>query len=626
MCGLAGVIGGNGAFDPRTVVERMVQCQTHRGPDDRGRYATGGTALGHTRLCVLDPSEAGHQPMRTPDGRYVLVYNGEVYNYRDLRAELQADGVSFDSATDSEVVLHALAEWGSDAVRRFRGMFAFAFYDSRERALLLGRDHMGIKPLYHYRDSTGALLFASEVRALLESDRVPRRLDRRVLPDFLSQQTVPAPDTLIEGIRALPPGHLARFDGDDLEVEQFAGLTDNTNSQMSGDESPGRSGLRKAMEGAVERRLVSDVPLGAFLSGGVDSTLIVGLMSRLAPSPPSTFTLTVKEHESEDVRYARMVADRFDTDHREVRVSEANLLEEVSDALSSQDHPTGDGLNTYLVSRAAREAGLTVALSGIGGDELFGGYSSTFRRMQLARRWRPLWKLMPVSLRRAIGNAVYSLHPTVTTAAFRDALASRGAPAEVYPVLRAVFYSSEIDGLLSDLPDVPKVTRRSLASLLCDDKERSGLEGATLAEMSIYMRDVLLRDADQMGMANSLEIRVPFLDSAVVSVALGLGDRARRPGGPPKRYLTDTFDDLIPREVAHRSKEGFTLPMKRWMSDELRAPCREAIGSLADHPAFAEDEVREVWDSFLDGDPRYTWSRPWLLVALGSWVRRHSLK
>lgn len=625
MCGLAGVAGGNGDLDATAVVRRMVERQTHRGPDDRGRLVSDGAVLGHARLCVIDPSEAGRQPMRTADGRHVLVYNGEVYNYREMRRDLAREGVSFRSETDAEVVLHALARWKEGALQRLEGMFALAFHDTDTGHLLLARDRMGIKPLYHYRDGTGALLFASEVRALLESGRVPRRLDRRVLPDFLSQQTAPTPETLVEDVRALPPGHLARFDGDDFEEEQYAGLSDSAGSVLPGEESAGRSGLRAAMEGAVERRLVSDVPLGAFLSGGVDSTLIVGLMSRLAASQPSTLTLAVDGHDSGDVRYARRVAERFGTDHREVRVSKADLLGQVADALSSQDHPTGDGVNTYLVSRAARETGLTVALSGVGGDELFGGYTSTFRWLQRARRWRALWSLVPGSLRRAAGKAAYSLRPTGTTAAFRDVLAGRGSLAEVYPVLRAVFCSPEIEGLLSGPPKVPELTRRHLASLLGDEADRSALESATLAELSVYMRDVLLRDADQMGMANSLEIRVPFLDSGVVSVALGLGDRARRPGEPPKKFLTDTFDDIIPRDVAHRSKEGFTLPMTQWMRGELRESCREAIGSLARHPAFVDERVRDVWEGFLDGDPRYTWSRPWLLAALGSWVRRHSL-
>lgn len=322
-------------------------------------------------------------------------------------------------------------------------------------------------------------------------------------------------------------------------------------------------------------------------------------------------------------------AGRFDTDHREVRVSEAALLEQVSDALSSQDHPKGDGLNTYLVARAAREAGFTVGLSGVGGDELFGGYTSTFRWMERTRWWCPLWNRILAVVRRAAGNAAgnaaCTICPTGTTAAFRDLMLTCGSPAEVYPVLRGVFYSQSIAGLLSGAPKTPELTRRRLASLLGDKTDRSALKRATVAELSLYIREVLMRDTDKSGMAHSLEIRVPFLDSDLAIVALGLGDRARRPGEPPKKFLTDTFDDIIPREVARRPKEGVTLPMERWMRSELREPCREAIGNLADHPAIVGKRIRDVWDSFLDGDPCYTWSRPWLLVALGAWVERQDL-
>lgn len=622
MCGIAGLFGPNA--NPQAV-ESMRSCLHHRGPDDQGLFAEGQLAVAHTRLCVIDPSDAGQQPMRTPEGRHVLVYNGEVYNYREMRQELGRAGASFRSGTDTEVVLHALVRWGESALDRFKGMFALAFFDTQTERLLLARDRLGVKPLYYFRDRKGVLVFASEIRSLLESGCVPRRLDRRVLPDFLSQQTAPTPGTLVEGVRSLPPGHLGRFDGDTFETERYAGIPRSVGSASDGDAAEARSRLRAAMETAVDRRLVSDVPLGAFLSGGVDSTLIVGLMSRLASEPPSTFTLVLDGHESEDVSYARRVADRFGTDHQEVRVSENDLLEQVTDGLGSQDHPTGDGLNTYLVSRAAREAGLTVALSGVGGDELFGGYATTFRRLQRARRWRALWKLAPASLRSIIGAAAYAVHPSVTTAVFRDVVESDGSLAEVYPVLRRVFFSPQIKGLLTGVPRSPHLASEQAASVLERRAVRSALEGATLAEMSVYMRDVLLRDADQMGMASSLEIRVPFLDTDVVSAALALGDRARRPTVPPKRFLTDVFDDLVPEEVARRRKEGFTLPMKRWMRGELREFCREAIDHLAAHAAFAGDEVRAVWQGFLDGDSRYTWSRPWLLVALGAWVDRHSL-
>lgn len=625
MCGIAGIVGCRDEGQASKVVARMGDCQSHRGPNQKGHFAEPGIALAHRRLAVIDPSEAARQPMRTPDGRYVLVYNGEVYNFPSLRARLEGTGVEFRSNTDAEVVLHALARWGRSALSRLSGMFALAFWDRERRRLLLARDRLGIRPLYFSELSGGRLLFASEVKSLLASGLVPPALARDRLPEFLSQQTVLTPHTLVRGIRMLQPGHVAVLDRpeDTLSHERYWSPADEMNEKDEFPEARGRAALREVVTEAVEARLVSDVPLGAFLSGGIDSTLVVGLMSRLRDESVSTFTLAFDDEGNEDVGYARLVADRFGTDHREVRVDEDELVRQVDRALDVQDHPSGDGVNTFLVSSAAREAGLTVALSGIGGDELFGGYP-TFRRLELLQRTRWVWRLLPDLLRRAAGEALCAVRSTTATRKLRDLLLAEPDVAAQYAILRSVFSSDEISSMVTASP-ARAAPATSVWNRLADLPPSSVFTRASLAEMTTYMRDVLLRDADQMGMASSLEIRVPFLDRGVVQTALQLGDGARRPSGTPKRFLAQTFSDIVPESVAERPKQGFTLPMARWMRGPLRARCETALDRVAAHGAFHGHVVHATWEDFLDGRRDTQWSRPWLLVALGAWMGRTSV-
>lgn len=632
MCGVAGIVGGR--IDP-AALHRMQRRLHHRGPEGRGTWIDEGVGLTHTRLRILDPTEAGAQPMWTPSGRFGIVYNGEVYGFRSLRSRLEGLGHTFHSDTDTEVVLHAWAQWGPEALDRLEGMFAFALWDRRERRLHLVRDRLGIKPLYWARTGGGTFVFASEVRAILASGLVERRLDRASLPFYLAQQTVPAPRTLVDGIRMLSPAcrlHLDLRDGKATKPDHpcYWSLLEAAKSRRASvkgmDREDAVRGLRRRLEAAVRRRLVSDVQLGAFLSGGTDSTAVVGLMARASDSGTKTFTVAHDEAQYDDASYARLVAEQLQTDHREIRIEEEELVHDVPFAVAAQDHPSGDGVNTWIVSKAAKEAGLTVALSGVGGDELFGGYPS-FRRISVLRKAAPVLSLLPDAVRRAFGTLATRMLPGVRSEKLADLICTDGSVPEAYPILRRVFSPRQTNELLGRDHELSgeeyRLYRNSLRQAFQEHPSTPPLARVSYAEVSCYMRDVLLRDTDQMGMAHSLEVRLPFLDREVLEYVVALPDAVREPSRPPKRFLAEAVDDFLPSAVARRSKQGFAMPFDRWMREALRGYCKDGLDCVADHEAFRSESVHRVWDAFLDH--RVPWSRPWLLVALGHWLDRERL-
>ncbi|HEX8707835.1 MAG TPA: asparagine synthase (glutamine-hydrolyzing), partial [Pyrinomonadaceae bacterium] len=411
MCGIAGIISASGEREPesgargaglREALARMVKYLDHRGPDDRGLSVLSPkgceVGLGHTRLSILDLSTAGHQPMSDPRTGNQITYNGEVYNFRELRGALGEGPDAWRSQSDTEVILRAYQRDGRECLENLRGMFAFGLWDAGRRKLLLARDRLGIKPLYYYA-GRGFFLFASEVKALLESGLVPRRLDRLGLWHYLAYQSVPAPRTLVEGVRALEPGSWMTVDE---RGEREAGcywnmLSRGTAEARDAAPAESRRRVRELLHEAVALNLVSDVPVGAFLSGGLDSSAVVALM-REAGAAPRTFTVGFAESGYDEASQARRTAAHFQTVHTEIRLTQERLLEQLPEALAVMDQPTGDGLNTYVVARAVREQGIKVALSGLGGDEFFAGYPS-FTRLKRMMRYGRWWGGTPLALR-----------------------------------------------------------------------------------------------------------------------------------------------------------------------------------------------------------------------------------
>lgn len=629
MCGINGLVGIADIGIAKEKINAMNERMRHRGPDDSGIFAEEKIALGHRRLSIIDLSSAGHQPMRSFDGRYQIVYNGELYNFKELKFELQRvvagsgqQSYMFQTNTDTEVIIAAYARWGADCVKRFNGMFAFAIWDTLNKELFIARDRLGIKPLYYFY-TNGVLGFSSEIRSLLASELLPRKLDQNALIDYLRFQTVHAPDTIVKGVKMLMPGHFIEMKGENVKIRKYWSLTDNIS-----DASKGKSyqevckDVEHLLTKAVERRLLADVPFGAFLSGGIDSSAVVGLMSKVSSEKVKTFSVTFDESEFSEAKYAQLIAKKFNTDHHEIKLSPDDFLKDLPGALKAMDHPSGDGPNTYIVSKATKNAGITMALSGLGGDELFAGYDVFKRSLELNKK---AWlNAVPLLLRKAGAGVLAKSKPGVASEKIATLLKQRKINFNsFYPISRQVLMDEQILRILK----VDTLTENKVLELISNIPitKNQQLTTTSIAEISTYMQNVLLRDTDQMSMAHALEVRVPFIDYTLVEYTLGIPDQYKSVASP-KKLLVDSLGDLLPREIIDRPKMGFTLPWKNWMKKELKAFCEEKINSLSKRGAFAESGVLDLWRAFMIDDPKVTWSRVWILVVLENWMQENGIE
>jgi asparagine synthase (glutamine-hydrolysing) len=553
--------------------------------------------LGNTRLAIIDTSAAGHQPMHDPETGNWITYNGETYNFKELRREL---GGEWASNTDTEVVLRAYRRWGADAFRRLRGMFALAIWDNQRKRLILARDPLGIKPLYYYA-AKDQLIFASELRALLASGLVPRRLSAAGLDSYLANGSVAAPLTIIDGVRQLLPGHY--LESVEFKEIEFA-VPRSDEVPDCRDEAVAR--LRAGLEESVRAHLVSDVPLGVFLSGGMDSSALVALMSRISEQRPKTFSVVFDEATFTEAPFSRAVAARFQTDHTEITLNEDRLLSILPEALAAIDQPTMDGINTFVVSQAVKNAGITVALSGLGGDELFAGYPSFRRALKLHSLSRTARRVLRAALS-VVRNGSVQRHK------FRQLMNSEGTPADVYRISRQLF-SNELGRPRSAAPTITPGWGRHPVDVV---NEISRLE------LSGYMSNTLLRDTDAMSMAHSLEVRVPFVDTRLVDYVLSLPGAWKLNHGTkgPKPLLADALADLLPRDFLARPKMGFTLPFERWLQQNLRTEVSSVLedASMLSVPALNSAAVQKLWRNFLQKPRAVGWSRPWSLYVLAKW-------
>ncbi|HEY7473370.1 MAG TPA: asparagine synthase (glutamine-hydrolyzing) [Vicinamibacterales bacterium] len=644
MCGIAGGLFWNsemGRGGREASVRRMVLALAHRGPDGEGvvrcetpsRAESNATViLGHRRLSIIDLTDRASQPMVSPRAPVWLTYNGEIYNFRDVRRELQARGRTFHSGSDTEVILQGYEEWGASVVERLRGMFAFALWDGATQRLWLARDRMGIKPLYVYRGN-GYVLFASEVRALLASGLVPRTLDRVALDQFLAYQSVPEPRTLVRDVRMLAPGQIVRVGADGRQVaRRYWDLLDAAASKIAASPAESRRRVRELLEESTALHLVSDVGVGVFLSGGIDSGAIAALV-RQAGVVPKTFSVAFTGTDYDESPYARAMARSLQTTHTEISLGEADILAQIPQALASVDHPSGDGTNTFVIARAVREAGLKVALSGLGGDEFFGGYPS-FRRLRRVAALAAAWRHSPAFMRRVAGRAVRTLGgSSVASVKTAAVLESDGTLPQTFPLLRQLFPERQRLELLG--PEIVEVSRHQgdpyvylLQRTLDREADLDLMSLVSYAEARTYMHDVLLRDTDQMSMCHGLEIRVPLLDHRLVEYLMSLPESAKTGHGPPKPLLTGSLDRALPAYCVDRPKRGFVLPLDEWMRTSLRSLCEEQLGphGLDGRDIFRPAAVPSVWRSFLTGKPRTTWSRPWALVTLNHWLERTGVR
>lgn len=618
MCGICGILGAS----PRKAVEDMNRALAHRGPDAEGIWQGEEVLLAHRRLAIIDTAPSSDQPFIDSED-LVMVFNGEIYNYRELKARLAHH--EFRTNSDTEVLLAAYKEWGHAMLSELNGMFAFAIWDGHKKELFIARDRLGIKPLYYYIGDE-QFVFASEVRAMLASGFVPRKLDQNALVDHLRYQSVHAPNTLVQDVMVLMPGHYMVVEDGHVSHKGYWELNAPKPQLVPERKEELHQAVRARFTKAVERRLVADVPFGAFLSGGIDSSMVVGTMSDISDLPVKTFNIAFNEAEFSEAKFARTIADRFKTEHNEILLKPDDMLDVLPTALKAMDHPSGDGPNTFIVSKATKQAGVSMALSGLGGDELFAGYDIFTRTLDLeSKKWLPSF---PKVFRKLGAAGLLRYKRSMASLKIGELLRQNSFHLEdTYPISRLTFLDRELDRLLKR----DKLPANLVRQLVFDQlgPESAGaqlplLSKVSVAEMSTYMQNTLLRDSDQMSMAHALEVRVPFLDHELVEFLLQVSDVQKFPT-TPKQLLLDSMSGMLPKEVWDRPKMGFTLPWADWMRGELRSFCEARINALADRSPFNGKEVLDYWQRFLQKDPIMPWSRIWHLVVLEDWLDQNDI-
>ncbi len=603
----------------------MAQAMEHRGPDDEGIWTNpnGRVGLASRRLAIRDLSPAGHMPMGNAAGNVWLSYNGEIYNADVLRTELEHGGYRFRSSSDTEVLLHGYEEWGNEVVSRLRGMFAFAIWDDRPQSgqgtLFLGRDRLGIKPLYYARTPEG-WVFGSELKTVQASGLVSREISAPGLVGYLSLGAVPNPLTIYRDIQALEPGHTLTLtpEASTSAPQRYWSLPSET-IETTYEEAVER--VRELLAEAVRIRLVSDVPLGAFLSGGLDSSGIVALMRQATSGTIRTCSMVFEESEYSEAPYARAMAEAVGAEHFERVITAQDLTGELDNIFAAMDQPTIDGVNTYFVSQTAKQAGLTVALSGLGGDELFGGYPNTFGGVPQMMRSLRRAQSVPGGAMLASAAIGLSSHKH-RLARVQDALQREVSPSSAYLTRRGLFSTEQVKQLVT--PEIWEEGSRyfDAVSHVASRADYHGsairadadlFEWTSRAELSTYTHHQLLRDTDVMSMAHSLEVRVPLLDHVLVERVLRLPSHLKKRGEGPKPLLNAALRNVLPDVIANRrGKQGFTFPFDLWLK---KFPPMSG-GDLSS--VLNVRGTQNLWKAHEDG--KMHWSRPWAVASLQAWM------
>lgn len=623
MCGINGIYQFSGLKVDTSVIQKMNQNMVHRGPDAEGVYQDEFILLGHRRLSIIDVSDISNQPFFSSDNRYVIVFNGEVYNFKTLKSLLT--DYNFKTNSDTEVVLAAYLKWGKKCVNHFDGMFAFSIWDKKEQSLFIARDRMGIKPLYYVLDKD-KIIFSSSVKSILNSGLVKRKIRKESLIDYFRFQTVHAPYTIIEEMYVLMSGQYMFFTEEKQELKTYWNPTTDFR-QGENELEKVKSTVRELLSQAVEKRMMSDVPFGAFLSGGIDSSIIVGVMAKKHNKKIDTFSVVFKENEFSEAKYARQIAKQYQTNHHEIELSVEDFKQMIPTAMSFYDHPSGDGLNTYVVSKKTAESGIKMALSGLGGDELFGGYSIFNQIPDLqSKSWLSSF---PNYARKYVGIFNHIAKGNVASSKIREILKQEYFDSEyIYQFYRQTLMDDQLKSLIK-MDKLPLNRSFEIAHELIGYNTNGWalppLSRISVSEFSTYMQNVLLRDADQMSMASSLEVRVPFLDHHLVEYTLGIKDKFKKPI-TQKKLLVDSFKDVIPESIYNRPKMGFVLPYEKWMMGELKSFCIENLNEIKNIPYVNANGIDNLWGAFEKGNKRVSWSRIWHLVTLGNWIKENKIE
>jgi len=619
MCGIAGVVSTTRESNiTEALVRHMCNQIVYRGPDDEGLYVADGAGLGMRRLSIIDLS-GGHQPVFNEDRSSWIVYNGEIYNFPELRPELESRGHRFYTHTDTEVIIHLYEEMGADCVKKLRGMFALAIYDKTKRKLTLARDRLGKKPL-HYAHHNGNLYFASEIKSILAVAPELAEVNSQGLLEYLYYGYVPDPITAYTGIHKLPPGHLLEFQDGEIRIRQYWDLPEY-NTHVPKNEEECLEELEQRLFAATKMRLISDVPLGAFLSGGTDSSTVVALMARASSGPVKTFSIGFKKDDFNEADCARIVAKKFGTDHHEM-ILEPDVVQTVAHLTSSLEEPFGDSsmLPTYYVSQMARQH-VTVALSGDGGDEMFAGYDRY--RIHAGRR---IFEHIPGWARKVFRDQIFPRLPNSMQGRkfsynvslpwqerYVDGMSFLPAFERDIPLL-----SHDFRQILNRSDDPANVLRRYFAQAPAKDP----VDQLLYVDTKTYMVADILTKVDRMSMLNSLEVRVPILDHVFVEWVAGLPPEWKLRGHQQKYILRKLAERVgVPREVLYRQKQGFSLPLVHWMRHELKDMLMILLEPRTlERGYFAPDGIRKLMDDHLLRGKTMT-GRIWRLLMFELWHR-----
>ena len=618
MCGINGVYNHQSIEDVENKVKQMNSLTKHRGPDFDDVYLDSTVCLGHNRLAIIDLDSKSNQPFTSNDKNLILVYNGEIYNFPELKKQLSSS-YKFKTKSDTEIIIAAYQTWGIEMVYKFNGMFSFALWDKTKEELFLFRDRFGIKPLY-YLEINQSIIFSSSLKAVISSFPIDLNIKEEDLIDFIQYGTVHQPNTILEKIKSVPRASFLKISNQETKIFEYWKLFEN--AILSKPVKEPIKKVEKLILESVENRLISDVPYGIFLSGGIDSSILVAAASKVSKKNTNTFSVVFKEKSFDERKFSRMMASMYKTNHFELELHPEDILHQIEEPFKFMDHPSVDGINTFFISKQVHEKGFKMALSGAGSDELFAGYPVFKQVFELEnKKW--LYSFPP-QLRNLFGKLLIKQKQSLKSEKMAEILNLKLLQLPYfYPIFRKIFTNDSI----SKLTDIRKISYENYPFKWGISEIGSKKRGfsypliskISALEIETYLQNVLLRDSDQMGMANSLEIRVPFLDHNLVEYVLSLPNELKYPTYP-KKLLIDSTKGWIPDEIIYRKKMGFVLPWESWMKNELRSFCEESILNLNHYPAFNMSRVNSLWKNFLNGNPKANWIQVWSLVVLGKWT------
>ena len=620
------------------LLRKMASVLSHRGPDDDGVYLSSkqkarsskvSVGLGHRRLSIIDLSEAGRQPMSNEDKTVWMVFNGEIYNFQSLRAELEGKGHRFSSQTDCEVVIHLYEEEGIEGVKRLSGMFAFAIWDERVQALFLCRDRLGIKPLVYYLGGD-SLIFASEIKGIMQDPDVPRKIDWDALGLYLTFNSITAPYTIFKGVRKLRPGHILTFINGKTEEKEYWNIDGRSDETVQKDFATQKDGLFKLLEDAVRMRMIADVPLGAFLSGGIDSSIIVGLMARNSSKPVKTYSIGYKDMPMfDETEYAREVAVLNNTDHHEIKLDSQDVIDAIPHVLDSFDEPFADSsaVPMFVVSRETGND-VKVALSGDGGDELFAGY-----RMYAGEEWYSRYSLIPSLIRRQIIEPLFLSLPDSRDKKIPDYIRRakkffRGAKCATFEerffAWNEIFSRDLRKGILTKSGNADYDLGKRLLSERLNERNDDNLNRMLYADVKESLPGDMLKKVDAMSMLNSLEVRVPFLDHRVCEMAFAISGDHKIKNGKGKYILIETFKDILPESLYNRPKWGFEMPVSKWLKSDLRYLIDEYLSRevIVRQGIFDYDVIKNLINNLISNRTDTSW-QIWNLIVFQVWYSRY---